>query len=142
MNKPRRASRSGCRLAVLSAVSLFCAVSESLADPVCRVAPELWDRPRTGRSVLAQDALKPCVAALTGQSGTKLLIHHGGGAEPVLQAEELRAWLVALAVEAGRIELVNDLKSTEPLNVEIFAAGRPERASSGAETQRAPSDPK
>lgn len=142
MKKPHRASGFGCRLAALSTVLLFSVISETLADPACGVAPELWDRPRTGRIVLAQDSLKPCAAALASQPGTRLLIHHGGGAEPVLQAEELRAWLVALAIDAGRIELVNDLKSTEPLNMEIIAAGRLEPAAAGAGAQRVPSETK
>lgn len=132
MNKHRGSIRFGRHAAAVSAVLLFSAVSESLASPVCRVAPELWDRPRTGRSVLAQDSLKPCVAALTGRPGAKLLIHHASGAEPALQAEELGAWLAALAIDPGRIELINDLKSTEPLNVEI--------AIPGAEAQRAPAE--
>jgi hypothetical protein len=38
----------------------------------------------------------------------------------MLQAEELRAWLIALAIDTGRVSLRNDLKSGEPLTIEVL----------------------
>ena len=41
------------------------------------------------------------------------------GQETLLQAEELRAWLMALAIDGARISLANDLRAQQPLNIEI-----------------------
>lgn len=80
---------------------------------------ELWDRPRSGQIVLEQPAIKQAVNALLLQPGASLILHHAAGQEPLLQAEELRAWLIALAIGAGRIGLRSDLKSGEPLKIEV-----------------------
>ena len=41
------------------------------------------------------------------------------GAEAMLQAEELRAWLIAHAVEPARIVLAADLPARQPLQLEV-----------------------
>ena len=41
------------------------------------------------------------------------------GQTPLLQAEELRAWLMTLAVDAARISLLNDVKPNEALKIEV-----------------------
>lgn len=81
---------------------------------------ELWDRPRSGQAVLDQPAVKQAVNACLARPGASLVIHHAVGQEPSLQAEELRAWLVALAVGGGRISLRSDLKAGEPLKIEVL----------------------
>lgn len=102
------------------ALSLFilswaaCAAAQSLV-----VAPELWDRPRSARAVLDEAAVKQAVSHYLAQPGGRLVIHHGAAQESVLQAEELRAWLVALAVESRHIGLLRDLKPGEALRMEI-----------------------
>lgn len=83
------------------------------------VPPELWDRPRSGRAVLEQAAIRQAVNACLAQPGSRLIVRHATGQESLLAAEELRSWLVALAVEPGRISLRNDLTASEPLRVEI-----------------------
>ena len=70
--------------------------------------PELWDRPRSAQAVMAQPAVRQAVAALQSRSDARLLIVHGARPEAQLQAEELRAWLVALAVESARLQLRAD----------------------------------
>jgi hypothetical protein len=70
--------------------------------------PELWDRPRSAQAVMAQPAVRQAVAALQSRSDARLLIVHGTRPEAQLQAEELRAWLVALAVESARLLLRAD----------------------------------
>lgn len=84
------------------------------------VPRELWDRPRTARLVAEQPAVKHAVGAYLAESGAQLVIHHGLGQEPLLQAEELRAWLMALAVEGARIRLISDLNPSEPITLEII----------------------
>ena len=83
------------------------------------VPPELWDRPRSGRAVLEQAAIRQAVNACLAQPGLRLIVRHATGQESLLAAEELRSWLVALAVEPGRISLRNDLTASEPLRLEI-----------------------
>ena len=92
------------------------------AADLCTVPQELWDRPRTGKAVLTQEAIKPCIAAFAQRQISRLVIHHGVTAEQLLQAEELRAWLVALALDARRIDLasVANMKSSDPLVIEIM----------------------
>ncbi len=83
------------------------------------MTPELWDRPRTARAVHEQLAVKQALALHLAQPGSRLVIHHGYGQEPLAQAEELRAWLMALAIDGARISLVNDVKASQSLNIEV-----------------------
>jgi len=88
------------------------------------VSPELWDRPRTGRAVLEQPAIREAVKAHLGRQGSHLVVHHDPTQEALLLAEELRAWLVALALDPARVMLQNDLKLHELLRIEIRENGR------------------
>ena len=81
---------------------------------------EVWDRPRSARVVLEQPAIRQAVNSWLAQPGARLVVRHGPGQESALAAEELRSWLAALAVEPGRIALRSDLKSTEPLRIEVI----------------------
>ena len=94
------------------------------AAELCTVPAELWDRPRTGKAVLAQATIKPCIAAFAQRPLSRLVIHHGVTAEQLLLAEELRAWLAALALDIKRMDLasVANMKSSDPLSIEIKAA--------------------
>ncbi len=94
------------------------------ADPSCPVPPELWDRPRSGRSLLELNAIKPCLNEMLREPSQRLRIHHGSRGEGVLQAEELRSWLAALAIDPARVDLVNDLQRSEEIVLEV-ASGRP-----------------
>jgi len=72
------------------------------------LAAEFWDRPRSAQAVLAQPVIRQAVTALQSRSDVRLLIVHGARRESQVQAEELRAWLVALALEGSRIQLRAD----------------------------------
>jgi hypothetical protein len=72
------------------------------------LAPELWDRPRSAQAVMAQPAVRQAVAAYQANSAARIMIVHGPRQEALLQAEELRAWLVALAVDGARLQLRAD----------------------------------
>jgi hypothetical protein len=87
------------------------------------VPPELWDRPRSGRAVLEQPAVRQAVNACLALPGARLVVRHGAGQESQLAAEELRSWLAALAVEPGRISLRSDLQPLEPLRLEVVKPG-------------------
>ncbi len=103
------------------ALTLACAFAASAqAADIFTVTPELWDRPRTARAVLEHLAVKQALALHFAQPGSRLVIHHGYGQDPLLQAEELRAWLMALAIDGARISLVNDVKAHQSLNIEVL----------------------
>lgn len=112
-------------IVVKSAICMVLALSGAgvHAADSCVVPQELWDRPRTGKAVLAQAVIKPCIAAFAQRPASRLVIRHGAAAEQLLLAEELRAWLVALALDAGRIDLasVSGMKTGDPLIIEIKA---------------------
>jgi hypothetical protein len=102
-------------VAVLSGFALFAS-----ADQVFAVPAELWDRPRSARIVIEQPEIRRAVNSHIARSGSTLIIHHAGGQVPLLYAEELRAWLIALAVSPERVRLSGDLKSGESLNIEVI----------------------
>ncbi len=89
--------RGGHRLAV--AVLLPCCAAAA------ELSPELWDRPRSASAVMAQGAIRQVVAEYHARPASRLVIVHDGRQATQMQAEELRAWLVALAVDAGRLSL-------------------------------------
>ena len=100
--------------AVLLLVTTLGAAAQTFVVP-----PELWDRPRRGQAILEQPAIRQAVNACLAQPGSRLVVHHAVGQESLLAAEELRSWLVALAVEPGRISLRSGLKPGEPLRLEV-----------------------
>ena len=85
------------------------------------IPAELWDRPRSAASVMALPPIRQAVAAWLAQPAARLVVHHGPGQESQLQAEEMRAWLAALALESERLTLRGDLKGTEPLLLEVMS---------------------
>jgi hypothetical protein len=109
----------------------FLAVALTAAAPVFTQSPafaqsyvvpqELWDRPRSGRTVLEQPAVRQAVNACLAQPGSRLVVRHGPGQDAQLAAEEMRSWLAALAVEPSRIALLGDLKTGEPLRLEVVS---------------------
>lgn len=109
------------RLALAAALAAI-APAPAAAAPECTVPLALWDRPRSGAAVLATPELRPCVRALEGQPGARLAIRHAPAVESALQAEELRSWLAALAVDPERIDLVADLGPRDPLRIEVRTA--------------------
>jgi hypothetical protein len=84
------------------------------------VASELWDRPRTGRAVLEEQSVKQAVVMALEKPESQMVIHHSPGQEPQLQAEELRSWLAALAIDPRRIVLRGDLTASAPLKIEVL----------------------
>ncbi len=105
-------------------VMLFCllltAAAGVRAAEIFTVAPDLWDRPRSARAVLDQPAVRQALGQYLAQPAARLVIHHGYGQDPLLQAEELRMWLMALAIDGARVSLINDVKLHEPLKIEVL----------------------
>ena len=94
-------------------------VAGRAAGETYEIGPELWDRPRTAATILGNDNVKRAVNALIARADAQLVIHHAPAQEPLVQAEELRAWLAALAVDARRVRLRNDLPTGAPLKLEV-----------------------
>ena len=96
------------------------AAAVAVAAQTFVVPPELWDRPRSGRTILEQPAIRQAVNACLAQPGSRLVVHHAPGQETLLAAEELRSWLIALAIEPGRVSLRGGLKPSEPMRLEVL----------------------
>ena len=121
--------RSRGRIAAWIGVVCLGAVTGGLprafaAEPL-EVPVELWDRPRSGQAVLAVPAVRQALSALQTRANVRLAIRHGPGQEPAAQAEELKAWLVAHAVEPGRITLRVDAAALQALRLEVVSDGKP-----------------
>jgi len=102
-------------------LALIClAAAGAQAADLFTVAPELWDRPRSARAVFELPPVRQALDLYLARPGARLVIHHGYGQDPLLQAEELRAWLMALAVDGARISLINDVKLNEPIKIEVL----------------------
>ncbi|BCB27746.1 hypothetical protein SKTS_26320 [Sulfurimicrobium lacus] len=101
------------------ALVFLCLMLSGLARAERTALPaELWDSPRSAALIVAQPVLQHSVAELLAHPHARLLIHHGASDEAVSQAEELRAWLIALAVDSKRIEL-NTENDARGLNLEL-----------------------
>ncbi|MDB5811650.1 MAG: hypothetical protein JWN94_3772 [Betaproteobacteria bacterium] len=105
------------RLAAGIALALL--AESAAAYDIFTVAPDLWDRPRSARAVLEQSAVRQAISQYLAEPAAQLVIHHGYGQDPLLQAEELRMWLMTLAVDGARISLINDVRPHEPLKIEV-----------------------
>lgn len=80
---------------------------------------EFWLAPRSGQTIRAEPQLQQAFAAYLQSERTRLRVHHQKRDESIAQAEELRGWLIALGVEAERIEMVED-NPLAPIKLEIM----------------------
>ena len=99
-------------------LSPFACASGSTAN---EVPPELWDRPRSGRAVLAVPSVQRVLGELASAPMARLTIRHAPGVEASGQAEELRAWLVSHALDADRILLRPDLAARQAIQLDVVA---------------------
>lgn len=100
------------------ALLFSCACANVLAQSA-DIAPALWDRPRTGLSVLEQESIKRAVRSALTKPDSQIIVHHPPGQEPLVQAEELRSWLIALAIDARRIVVRAGIASGAPIKIEV-----------------------
>ena len=94
---------------LLFAISAAAAETTPPATParplVCSIDNSFWQTPRSGAAVLANQALRPCVNALLETPGSLLLITAPDTDDASIQANELRQWLLALALPANRVRI-------------------------------------
>lgn len=86
-------------------------VGPSLAQTFT-VPSEFWQAPRSGPTIRAEPQLQQAFTAYLKSDRAHLRLHHQKRDESIAQVEELRGWLIALGVEADRIEMTDD----NPLN--------------------------
>jgi hypothetical protein len=110
-------SRSNKKEWMLVCVALA-AVPEARAQSFI-VPPELWDRPRSALAIMEPIAIRQAVNTWLVRPGARIVVHHGANPESLVQAEEVRAWLISLAIEAGHVTLRNDLTPADPLQIEV-----------------------
>lgn len=116
--RPLAAAAALC-LAALLASAAAAALAQSFVVPA-----ELWDRPRSAEAIRATAAIRQAVAAHLARPETRLLLRHAPGQQAALAAEELRSWLIALAIEPAAIALRGDLAPAEPIRIEVVEAKR------------------
>lgn len=93
---------------VLALLMMLPSMAQTFAVP-----SEFWLTPRSGQAVRAEPKLQQAFAIYLQSDTVRLRLHHQKRDESTAQAEELRGWLIALGVEAERIELADD----NPLNL-------------------------
>lgn len=110
-------------------VLLGAAALVTAAEPgAIEVPEEVWDRPRSGRAMLAVPAFRHALAVLGADPQARVVIRHAPGAEPSGQAEELKAWLVAHAIAPERVALRADRGPRQPLQIDVTTTAKPRGA--------------
>lgn len=85
---------------------------------ILEIAPEFWLAPRSGQTVRDNPQLQSTVAAYLQSPHARVRLHYQKRDESTAQAEELRGWLIALGIEADRIDLEDD-NTVDPIKLEI-----------------------
>jgi hypothetical protein len=88
------------------------------------ISADDWARPRSAARVVQLPGLGAVLAAFERQPQGRLVIHHAGGDDGSLWAEELRSWLVALGIPSSRIALQSDAAEPDRLTLALHAPGR------------------
>lgn len=86
---------------------------------VYTVPGQFWLDTRSGASVLAEPAVAQAVQRFLDRPRARLVLHHAREDESTAHAEELRGWLIALGLEAGRIELAETGGVDRTVKIEI-----------------------
>jgi len=120
---PRTLCAARCLAMGLALVAVL--LAHALDAGPSNVPEETWDRPRSGRTLLAVPAVKHALTALAVDPQARLVIRHATGGEPAGQAEEVKAWLVAHAIAPERISLRADRAAREPIQLDVTTATKP-----------------
>ena len=82
------------------------------------VPADLWLAPRSGQAIRNNAQISKALDSYFQLAQARVRLHHHKRDESSAQAEELRGWLIALGIEASRIELVED-SPTDQLTLDI-----------------------
>lgn len=80
---------------------------------------DFWLTPRSGASVRTEPQLQQIVKTYLKSDKTRIRVLHQKRDESIAQAEELRGWLIALGVDAARIELSDEI-TVDVIKLEIM----------------------
>lgn len=100
------------------ALLAWCWCAPSLAQTFT-LPLEFWLAPRSGQALRAQPQLQQALAAYLQSERTRIRVQHQKRDESIAQAEELRGWLIAMGVEADRIELTDE-NPADTIKLEIM----------------------
>lgn len=81
----------------------------------CVVDDNLWLQPRSGLSIRDNTNIAPCITAML--AGSKMRIVYANNDDASVHADELRQWLIALALPATRI-MLDKTNTTESIRLE------------------------
>ncbi len=82
------------------------------------VPADFWFTPRSAQIILQQPDIRAAVNDFLQQPGSLLRLHHAPGDESAMQADELRYWLMSLALDGKRIQLQADLPPNQPIKLD------------------------
>ncbi len=71
----------------------------------CQLDDTFWLKPRSGAAIMSNADIAPCVQHLLNDPTASLRISYPDNDELAVEADELRQWLLALALPAARISL-------------------------------------
>lgn len=95
------------------------AAGAALADDGLFIELADWAQPRDGREVSRHPVLRAAVTPLLQNPEARLELRYPGGDEGSLRAGELRAWLVALGIEAERIGVAPGSSAPDRIDLDI-----------------------
>lgn len=103
------------------AIFCLCLAGFSLAafGGDCVPSDELWSKPRSAATILADKGIRECVLPMLGKSNALLRLRHATDEDSQWRASDLRWWLIALGLEPDRVVLEPNAKATEPLVLEL-----------------------
>ncbi len=111
------------RGSLAAAVLLAAGVSAARAAPASwPLSAAEWAVPRQAETILAMPPVAAAVRALLAEPRAELNILHPAGEEGGLWAAELRAWLLALGVEAQRIHVQPAASEVNRVSLSVSAA--------------------
>jgi hypothetical protein len=88
---------------------------------VYAVPAQFWLSPRSGEIVRAEPMVAQAVQRFLVRPRARLVLHHAREDESMAHAEELRGWLIALGLEAQRIELAETGGVDRTVKIEVTA---------------------
>lgn len=103
----------------LATLSLMLTLSSNVHAGTCVLDDAFWLQPRSGLAILNEPSIKPCITELLADDTSRMAIIYSDTDESGVSANELRQWLVALALPAERIILKKAATSTDPIRLEI-----------------------
>lgn len=105
---------------LLLAVALLL-MSVAAGAEVYVVPNSFWLDTRSGARVLAQPAVAQAVQRFLQRPRSRLVLHSARDDESGARAEELRGWLIALGLDAGRIDLAEAAGTDRTVRIEVTA---------------------